>query len=261
MLKKGSVISPVTGFVFRMAPSVSLASIVCASMLVPISREGALISFAGDFLFFSYLLALGKFFMIVAALDTGSAFEGMGANREALYSMLVEPAFLLLLGAFAMFTGYTSFADIFSHLHFTNHYAYLLGIIGFYLLIQIAMIENSRLPVDDPKTHLELTMVHEVMVLDYSGFDLALVQIGTWIKFAVFGSLIANSLVPAELGIWLQTTIFLFCQIVFAIIMGLLESFRARNKMIKNPQFILTLTSIALVAFMIVLLFSVKISG
>lgn len=253
---KGNVISPVTTLIFKIAPSLTLATVLTAVLLVPMGKQDAILSFSGDFVFFSYLLALGKFFMILAAMDTGSSFEGMGANREALYSMLVEPVFLLLLGTYAMFTGYTSFTDIFSHFYFGNNYAFIAGIIGFYLLIQIAMIENSRLPVDDPKTHLELTMVHEVMMLDYSGFDLALVHISSWIKFAIFGALISNSLIPADWNIALQILLFLLLQMVFGVIIGVMESFRARNKMMKNPQFILTLTAIAFLAFTVILLFS-----
>jgi formate hydrogenlyase subunit 4 len=261
LLRKGSVISKTTVFVFRMAPSVALATVICAAMLMPLGKYSGILSFEGDFVFFAYLLALGKFFTIIGALDTGSSFEGMGANREALYSMLVEPAFLLLLATFAMFTGYSSFAGIFASFHFTSHYAYLIGIIGFYLLIQIAMIENSRLPVDDPKTHLELTMVHEVMVLDNSGFDLAQIHIGTWLKFAIFGSLLTNSIVPAEWETAWQMLFFAIMQLMFGITIGFLESFRARNKIARNPQFILTLTSIALIAFIVVLIFSQKIQG
>lgn len=256
LVLKGSVISRTTSWVFKVAPSINLATIICASMLIPIGKQGALLSFQGDFVFFSYLIALGKFFMIIAAMDTGSSFEGMGANREALYSMLVEPALLSLIGSFAMFTGYSSFSDIFSNLYFNNSQAYLLGIIGFYLLIQIVMVENSRLPVDDPKTHLELTMVHEVMILDYSGVDLALIHLGTWIKFAIFGALVTNSLVPADWNIAWQILIFFILQMMFGIIIGLLESFRARNQLRKNPQFILTLTAISFIAFTIVLIFS-----
>lgn len=98
LLRKGSVFSDTTGLIFRIAPSVTLVSVAGAMMLLPFAEQKALISFEGDFIFFAYLLALGKFFTIIAALDTGSSFEGMGASREALFSMLVEPAFFLLMG-------------------------------------------------------------------------------------------------------------------------------------------------------------------
>lgn len=262
LFMKGSVFSNTSGIIFRIAPAITLASIICAALLIPFGNQKAMIAFEGDFIFFAYLLAFGRFFAIIAAMDTGSSFEGMGANREALYAMLVEPAFFILLATLAMFTGYTSFSDIFSNFFISgSHYVMIYSLIGFYLLAQIAMIENSRLPVDDPKTHLELTMIHEVMILDNSGFDKAMIHIGTYLKFTIFGALIYNILVPANWNIILQVALFLIVQLVFAFIVGFLESFRARNKMAKNPKFILTLSAISLVAFMIILILTEKLIG
>lgn len=256
LLRKGSVISTTTSYVFRLAPAVYLSTIICALLLLPFPGMPSLFGFEGDFVLFAYLLALGKFLFILGALDTGSSFEGMGANREALYSMLAEPAFFVLFGTLALLTGHTSMQEIFESFRFAGHNTFIIGFIAVYLLIQIAMIENSRMPVDDPKTHLELTMIHEVMILDHSGFDLALIQIGTALKFALYGLLIANFLVPGDAGelMGLQVGITFLIQFVFAVLIGLMESFRARKKLAKNPQFIVTLTSIALVAFILVLL-------
>ena len=261
LFRKGSVFSDTTGLIFRIAPSVTLATVTGAMLFLPFAEQKAVLSFEGDFIMFAYLLALGKFFTIIAALDTGSSFEGMGASREALFSMLVEPAFFILMATFAMFTGYTSFSVIFNHFFITgNDYVLIYSIIGAYLLVQIAMIENSRLPVDDPKTHLELTMIHEVMILDYSGFDKALIHIGTYLKFAIYGSLIYNLVVPAGWNVILQTGLFFAVQALFAVVIGFTESFRARNKMNKNPKFILTLSSIALIAFMVILILTEKLA-
>jgi formate hydrogenlyase subunit 4 len=261
LMKKGSVFSETTGLIFQIAPVISFASIFCAILVIPFANQNAIISFEGDFVFFSYILSLGKFFAIIAALDTGSSFEGMGANREAFFSMLIEPAFFILMAAFSMFTGLTSFSDIFSHFFVTgSHYVLIYSIIGFYLFIQIALIENSRLPVDDPKTHLELTMIHEVMILDNCGFDKALIHIGTWLKFAIYGSLMYNVIVPSGWNLFLQMALFLTVQAIFAIIVGLLESFRARNKMNKNPKFILTISAIAVIAFVIILILTYKLT-
>ena len=261
LLRKGSVFSDTTGLIFKIAPSITLATVIGAMLFLPFAQQKALLSFEGDFIMFAYLLALGKFFTIIAALDTGSSFEGMGASREALFSMLVEPAFFILMATFAMFTGYTSFSVIFNHFFITgNDYVLIYSIIGAYLLVQIAMIENSRLPVDDPKTHLELTMIHEVMILDYSGFDKALIHIGTYLKFAIYGSLIYNLVVPAGWNVILQTGLFFAVQALFAVVIGFTESFRARNKMNKNPKFILTLSSIALIAFMVILILTEKLA-
>lgn len=259
LMKKGSLFSDTSGLIFQIAPVISLATILCSMLVIPFANSKALISFEGDFIFFAYLLALGKFFSIIAALDTGSSFEGMGANREVFFSMLAEPAFFILLATFAMFTGYTSFTEIFSNFFITgSHYVLIYSIMGFFILIQIAMIENSRLPVDDPRTHLELTMIHEVMILDNSGFDKALIHIGTYLKFAIYGSLIFNVIVPADWNIFLQIALFLTVQMIFAIITGLIESFRARNKMNKNPKYILSISVIAWIAFVIVLIMTDK---
>ena len=261
LFRKGSIFSETSGLIFRIAPSVTLATVTGAMMLLPFAEQKALLSFEGDFIMFAYLLALGRFFTIIAALDTGSSFEGMGASREALFSMLVEPAFFVLLATFAMFTGYTSFSVIFNHFFITgNDYVLIYSIIGAYLLVQIAMVENSRLPVDDPKTHLELTMIHEVMILDHSGFDKALINMGTYLKFAIYGSLIYNLVVPAGWNVILQTGLFFAVQALFAAVIGFTESFRARNKMNKNPKFILTLSAIALIAFMVILILTEKLA-
>jgi formate hydrogenlyase subunit 4 len=259
LMRKGSVFSKTAGILFQIAPVITLSGILCAILVIPFANQNAIISFEGDFIFFSYLLALTKFFAIIAALDTGSSFEGMGANREAFFSMLVEPAFFILLATFAMLTGYTSFSGIFRHFFITgDHYVLIYSIIGIYLFVQIAMIENCRLPVDDPKTHLELTMIHEVMILDNSGFDKALIHIGSYLKFAIYGALINNMIVPAGWNLFLQIALFLAVQAVFAIIIGLIESFRARNKMNLNPKFILAISAIAWLAFIIILVLTDK---
>ncbi|MFA7044167.1 MAG: NADH-quinone oxidoreductase subunit H, partial [Bacteroidales bacterium] len=172
LLRKGSVYSKTTSFIFKIAPTAYLASVLMAILMIPHGITPGILSFENDFVMFAYILSFGKFLTIIAALDTGSSFEGMGASREALYSMLVEPAFFILMGSFALFTGHTSFQSIFSLLHFGSNISYMLGAMATIVFVLIAMVENSRMPFDDPKTHLELTMVHEVMILDNSGFDL-----------------------------------------------------------------------------------------
>ncbi len=258
LFKKGVVYSKTTSIIFRIAPMVYFTSILTALLFIPFGQHHGLLSFEGDFVFFAYLLALGKFLMIIGAMDTGSGFEGMGANREALYSMLVEPAFFILMGSLALFTNEISFHGLFLHLHLNSHLSYLIAIIAIYVLIHITMVENSRLPVDDPKTHLELTMVHEVMVLDHSGFDLAIIQVASWLKFTMYGALIANFITPISWPGYAQAILFIAIQLVFATTIGLLESFRARNKMAKNAQWIVMLSAIAVLAFLTTLILSNK---
>jgi len=254
LFRKGAVYSKTSSFVFRIAPSIYFSTVVMAIFLIPFDSFPGILSFRGDFVFFAYVLALGKFFMIISAMDTGSSFEGMGASREALYSMLAEPAFFILMGSFALLTGHTSFFEIFNNLRFGSYISYALGTLATFVLIIIAMIENSRMPVDDPKTHLELTMIHEVMILDNSGFDLGLILYTTNLKFAMYGALIANFHIPYGLALHYSMAVFMGIQILFAISVGIIESFMARFRMNHNPQFIFTLSSISILIFLGVLL-------
>ncbi len=248
LFRKGAIYSETTSFVFQIAPTVYFASVVMAMLVVPFGQSKGLISFNGDFIFFAYVLALGKFFSIISALDTGSSFEGMGASREALYSMFAEPAFFILMGSLALLTGYTSFHEMFMALHIGSYITYALGILGTFVLMMVAMIENSRMPIDDPKTHLELTMVHEVMILDNSGFDLGLILTAGYLKFAIYGALVVNlfiGLFPYQFAI----PMFFMIQVVLATGVGLIESFMARFRMSHNAQFIFVLTSVSLLIF------------
>jgi formate hydrogenlyase subunit 4 len=253
LFKKGVVYSETTSFVFQVAPTIYFSSVVMAMLVVPFGQSKGIISFNGDFIFFAYVLALGKFFSIIAAMDTGSSFEGMGASREALYSMFAEPAFFILMGSLALLTGHTSFQEMFVALHIGSYISYALAILGTFVLMMVAMIENSRMPIDDPKTHLELTMVHEVMILDNSGFDLGLILTAGYLKFALYGALVVNLFI----GVFqykYSIPMFFIIQIVLASGVGLIESFMARFRMSHNAQFIFVLTSVSLLIFFGVLL-------
>lgn len=254
LFRKENVYSQTSSFIFKIAPDIYFASVLIAIMLIPFGNQKGIFSFDGDFVFFAYILAVGKFFSIIGALDTGSSFEGMGASREALYSFLAEPAFFILMGSLALLTGYTSFADIFNGIHFGSYISYAIGTLASFVLVLIAMIENSRMPIDDPKTHLELTMIHEVMILDNSGFDLGLILHATNLKFAMYGAIIANLFLTPGKEWYYSIPIFIGVQTLFAVVVGTLESFIARFRMSHNPQFIFTITSISLLIFFAVLL-------
>ena len=259
LFRKGAVYSETTSVIFRISPVIYFSSVLMACLVVPIGSYKGIISFDGDFIFFAYILALGKFFSIISAMDTGSSFEGMGASREALFSMLVEPAFFILMGSLSLLTGYTSFAGIFGALHFGSYISYGIGVLASFVFMTIALIENSRMPVDDPKTHLELTMIHEVMVLDNSGFDLGLILYSTNLKFAMYGAIIANFFLTPGYQWYYSIPIYVAVQVVFAVIVGMVESFAARFRINHNPQFILMFTSISLLIFLGVLLVMGKI--
>ena len=260
--RKASVYGETTTFVFRLAPTVYLASLLCALATLPLGASPALLAFEGDFIFFAYVVALGKFFMIAAAMDTGSPFAGMGAVREAFFSLLAEPAFFILLGSFGLLTGQTSFAEIFRNVHLSDSSASaLLGALAAYLLYEIALMETGRVPFDDPSTHLELTMVHEAMILDASGPDLALWNYAGALKIAVYGTLVTGFIISPELQFGAAATICLAVQIVFALAIGLGESVRPRYAMRDNGKRIFARTALAVLIFFTVLLITHKLDG
>lgn len=252
LLRKGSVYSEVSGIITRTAPILVLSALLVASLMVPVAGFSPLISFRGDFILFAYLMAFSRFMMIITAFDSGSSFEGMGASREALYGMLIEPALFVLIAGLTVFTGGTSLATIFDLTH-GEGYSYVFGLIVAYIIGNITLVENSRIPVDDPKTHLELTMIHEVMVLDLSSFNLAMVQLTSMLKFAVFGSLIASAVIPWDLSPAARISLFIAVQLLFASAIGLTESFRSRYKMNRNQQYLLTVSLISVLFFVIIL--------
>ncbi len=257
LFRKGSVYSNTTGIIFRIAPTISLSAIICAALVLPIGPWKAIISFEGDFVFFIYMLGLGRFLSIVSAMDTGSSFEGMGASREAHFGMLAEPAILILFGSLVLFTGHYSFDDIFITMRNGSGFAYGIGIMSTFMIFLFTLVETCRLPVDDPRTHLELTMVHEVMILDNSGFDLGLILLSNAMKFVVFGTIMANFFI-FEAALWSSILLFIGIQAIFAISVAFIESFMARFRMNHNPQFILSLTSLAFLIFVGILLFLEK---
>jgi formate hydrogenlyase subunit 4 len=264
LFKKGNIYSDKSSFVFQISATINFACLITALLLIPFPGQKPLFSFDGDFVFMLYLLGLGRFISVVAALDVSSGFEGMGANREVLYATLLEPAFFLLMGTMCIFTGFTNFNDIFVALYKNEYLASVVIIISTVILFMFLLVENSRIPTDDPNTHLELTMVHEVMILDHSGFDLALIKLTSAFKFAVFGSLICNVIIPSHpiisnpnyylLDVIIKIWLFLTFQFGIAIAIGVVESFKPRNKMARNPQYILSISAIAAVLFCVMII-------
>lgn len=255
LLRKGAVYSHTTTWIFRAGPIVGLACIVSATALTPLGGVSGIITFPGDLILLAYLLALMRFITVLAALDTGSSFEGMGASREVQFSALAEPALLLGLGALARMTSNLSLVGIFTFPASTpwGHYAPALVLIGAAFLI-VFLTENARIPVDDPNTHLELTMIHEVMVLDHSGPGFAFIQYGAALKLWVLGACIINLALPCRAGIpaidlpaaWLAMA-------ALAIIVGVIESSMARLRLLRVPRLLISATVLAGFALILIL--------
>ena len=184
LLKKGSVYSTSTTMIFKLGPVVSLGAAFVALMFLPVAGQKPLFSFNGDIIFILYLLGLGRFFTIAAAMDTASPFEGMGAAREAYFPIICEATLFMVLILFYLLTGKLQLAAYFAGdqpmtLWQTAGSPLLFVVIAFFIIL---LTENSRVPVDDPATHLELTMIHEVMVLDHSGPDFGLIELGAFLS-------------------------------------------------------------------------------
>jgi formate hydrogenlyase subunit 4 len=247
LLGKGAIYSRSTTWVFRAGPIVSLAALVTATLIVPFGGSGAALSFPGDLILFAYLLGLARLFMVLAALDTGSSFEGMGASREVFYSALAEPVLFLGFAALAREAGNLSLTAI--PLGTTRPLLSLTQALVAIALLVVLLCENCRIPFDDPNTHLELTMIHEVMVLDHSGPDLAFILYGAALKLWLFGSLILSLLLPA-VNLHLGISLALAGMLVLAVLVAVIESTMARLKLLRVPQLLVgaaTFSALALV--------------
>ena len=239
LLRKGEVISRTTTWTFAVAPSVALAGTLCALALLPLGGAVSPLAFAGDFVLAAYLLGVGRFAIMLGALDTGSAFEGMGASREATFSALAEPVFFLALmvltslclglghGTDTAFSLSTMFGGQTAGAWLTGKGELLLLPVILFILL---LVENCRIPVDDPNTHLELTMIHEVMVLDHSGPNMALILYGSALKLWFFAALIAGLITPA-LPLWQQMGLRVGIVLLLAVVVGIVESVMARLRM------------------------------
>lgn len=249
LLRKGTVYSTTTTALFRIAPAVYLGAAIVALLFIPIADLYPLISFEGDVICFAYTLALARVAIILAAMDTGSSFEGMGAAREALYGALIEPALMIGFATLAMFCGYTSFADIFEHEQSFNLHLTIVMFLIAYLFIKITFVESGRVPVDDPRTHLELTMIHEVMCLDYSGVDMGMIHIAGWLKTACFSMIAANAIAATCCFHWWFAVPLAI--LLTGISVGIVESTQARNKLVRNTTYIVTISALAALIFFV----------
>jgi formate hydrogenlyase subunit 4 len=254
LLRKGTVRSTTTTWIFFSGPVVGIAAAVVASLFLPLANRTGLISFEGDMLIFIYLFALARFFVATAAMDTGSAFEGMGAAREVTFSAFAEPAMLFGLLALARSSGSLNLSEMLA----VGHYGLwqkasasaVLIVISWFLIL---LAENCRIPFDDPNTHLELTMIHEVMVLDHSGPAFGLILYASALKLSLFGTLIINIILPIGTAtLWMQVVFFTAGMIAIGIAVGIVESVMARLRLLRIPQLLITASLLS--AFAVVLL-------
>ena len=254
LLRKGFVVSRTTTWVFLAGPVLSVVAPVVAVVMLPLGGRPALLSFTGDMILFVYVFALARFFVATAAMDTGSAFEGMGAAREVTFSALAEPALLFGLLALTRLSGslsLTRMLDLRAAGGWQKASASIVLILASWFIVLLA--ENARVPFDDPNTHLELTMIHEVMVLDHAGPAFGFILYGVALKLTVFSTLLVTLLIPVRSGIdVLDLAIFVGGLLGVGVVVGLVESSMARLRLVRVPQLLVTATLLA--GFAVVLL-------
>ena len=244
LFRKDMVISETASWIFHAMPFVLFAGVLAAASMVPVLWTHSLFGFVGDVILFVYLLALGRFFMALAALDTGTTFGGMGSSREMTLSSLAEPA--LLLSFFALgfharvlslegMTAYFLTVSPVQVLFFTS--------LAFGALLIVTIAESGRIPVDNPATHLELTMIHEAMILEYSGRYLALIEWGHQIKQLVFLTLLADLFLPWGIAanwdlpaLGLSLIFYLMKVFFLAFVIGWIEIHSAKLRLFRAPD-------------------------
>ncbi len=256
LLHKEDLVPPTASAVFRLAPVVLFAATAAAAAFVPVLHGTALLGMSGDFILLVYLFALGRFFLMLGAMDGGSAFGGMGASREALVSTLAEAPLLLALLSTAVMARTATFAGIVQWTlaqDFTRVSA--IHALAFAALAVVAIAETGRIPVDNPTTHLELTMIHEAMVLEYSGPSLALIEWASAIKLSVIMSLLIALFAPwgiatsfSVLALAIASLAFLLKVAVLTIAVAVVESSVAKLRMYLVPDFLGVATALAILA-------------
>jgi formate hydrogenlyase subunit 4 len=252
LFKKETIIAASSSFISRVSPVINLVTLIIAAAMLPVGFWKPLISFNGDIILFAYILGLARFFQILSAMDIGSSFEGMGAVREATFALFAEPIFFFTIGSISFISGLTSLYDIYNSIELTNISYEVFIVICSISVFMLAVTECSRMPVDDPNTHLELTMIHEVMILDNSGIDLFLYQYSSYLKLFIYTILEISFFYPfSNRSYFLGILIFITGSIALSFTLGIVETITSRYKMKNVPLYLLFATAIGILNLLI----------
>jgi formate hydrogenlyase subunit 4 len=255
LLQKDYVYSETTSLIFKAGSVVILSTALVLTLIIPVGSAVSVFAFSGDIVLIAYLFALSRFFLISSALDTGSSFEAMGASREGQFAIMAEPATFLSMTVIAYQTGSFSLSGMFGELTWLtwseNFSSFLLVIIALFIVM---LAENSRIPFDDPNTHLELTMIHEVMVLDHSGPDFAFILYSSALKLWLLGAVIINILLPVHsANLLINQAVFLTGIAGLAVIIGITESVMARLRLLIVPKLLISASFMAVLALVFII--------
>jgi formate hydrogenlyase subunit 4 len=246
LLRKEAVVAETASWLFRAAPYVIFAATWVAAALVPSFASGLMFSWTADLIAIIALLGSARFFLALAGMDVGTSFGGIGSSREMLIASLAEPAMLLIVFTLALMAGSTQLSTVTGFMASSNVGLRVSLALVFFGLIMVAIAENARIPVDNPATHLELTMVHEAMVLEYSGRHLAMIELAGSLKLLLYMSLIACLFAPWGLagpnaglsGFALGLVAYLIKLLVGACALAFFETAIAKMRVFRVPEFL-----------------------
>ncbi|MBQ7286481.1 MAG: NADH-quinone oxidoreductase subunit H [Candidatus Gastranaerophilales bacterium] len=247
LMKKESIFSSSTTLIFKIAPVISFACIIFAALFTPMVQGNAIIDVEGGLIIFAYALGLSKFISLLASMETASSFEGMGASREACFTTIIEPAFFIVIASIMAVCKIYTFDSLNQIIHESGTIGYLIILFAIVALLIMLLTEGARVPVDDPATHLELTMIHEVMVLDNCSQELAIINFSAAAKMFLIACLIATMITPLGLPLWGGILAFLGIMLALSILIGIIESAIARLRMSHVFEFVFIMSSLALV--------------
>jgi len=244
LLRKGMVIPDTASWIFGVTPYILFVTTLLAGLMIPTVSAQAPLSWAGGALAVVYLLALGRFFLALAGLDTGSSFGGLGSSREMTISAIAEPALMLAIFTVALSAGSTNLSTVAeSALGQSWRFLAPSQMLAFAALFVVLIAETGRIPVDNPATHLELTMIHEAMILEYSGPLLALVEWSASIKQLVLMTLLVNVFFPFGLSpdwsapaLASSLSLFIGKLLLLAGVVVLVETTNAKLRLFRVPE-------------------------
>ena len=246
LARKEAVVADSASWLFRFVPYLVFAATWVAAALVPTFATGLLFSWSADLIAIIALLGAARFFLALAGLDVGTSFGGLGSSREALFGALAEPAMIVIVFTLALVAGSTQLSTIAAHMVSSNVGLRVSLGMALVALIIVALAENGRIPVDNPATHLELTMVHEAMILEYSGRHLAVIELAAMLKLVLYVSLIVCVFVPWGLAIadasvadrLLGALLYLVKLAVAGVALGVFETSIAKMRVFRVPDFV-----------------------
>lgn len=261
LLQKDAVVSETASWIFRATPYVTFVSILLIALLVPVLSSQVPLNFIGDIILIIYLFALGRFFLALSSLDTGSAFGGMGGSREMAISSMAEPAMMLSIFTVSLTVGSTNLSNITGTLlNYKSLNPSLL--LAFAALVIVIIAETGRIPVDNPFTHLELTMIHEGMILEFSGRYLALIEWASSMKLLLLLTILVNTFLPWGIAtdltfpdLIISFALYLVKIGFFAFAIVILESSLAKVRLFRIPNLLGTsfiLSLLAIISFYVV---------